>query len=450
MPPATATSNAVTPSWTAPRRHRRMAAVAAVAIVAALLPLAGGAIPGLGALDTPAAASAVGNPPVMGTSRANATDLARWVRSRSGQPWRATVSPERLAEMYISEGQAEGVAGDLAFIQGVIETGWFGFSGRVPGTANNFAGIGATDSTRLYNVFRSARIGVRAQIQHLRAYADPTVTRANLAHRLESPRFDYVVPKGRAPRWGDMGNGNWATDPAYAGKILGLYSDLLTFSGQAGDGNPTGSLDAVRVGALGRVRVVGWAADPDTAGSIRVQAWVDGRLVRSFVAGGSRPDVPRALPQFGPNHGFSRVIQLGPGRQRLCVRAVNTGRGTQSTTLGCQTVTVDSVDPASRNPLGSIDRLNRLASGNVRVAGWSADPDTTRPIRVQVWVDGRLVRTFVALGPRPDVSRALSWAGTNHGFNRVVRISGAPAQVCLVAVNVGLGNANTPLGCRRV
>jgi len=427
-----------------------MAVLAVLAISATLLPVVGGAVPAPGVSGTPAAASAVGNPPVMGTSRASATDLARWVRSRSAQPWRATVSPERLAEMFISEGQAEGVAGDLAFIQGVVETGWFGFSGRVPGSSNNFAGIGATDSTRLYNVFRSARIGVRAQIQHLRAYADPTVTRARLAHALESPRFDLVVPKGRAPRWGDMGNGNWATDPGYAGKILGLYADLLSFSGQAGDGNPTGSLDLVRVGSLGRVRVAGWAADPDTDRSIRVQVWVDGRLARSFVAAGARPDVPRSLPQFGPNHGFSRVLQLGPGRQRVCVRAVNVGRGTQNTTLGCQRVNVTSVDPASRNPVGSVDRTVRLASGNVRVAGWAADPDTTRPIRVQAWVDGRLVRTFVARGPRPDVARTLSGAGPNHGFNRVVRVGRTPAEVCLVAVNVGLGNANTPLGCRRV
>jgi hypothetical protein len=97
----------------------------------------------------------------------------------------------------------------------------------VPPSANNFAGIGATDSTQAYNTFRSARIGVRAQIQHLRAYADPGVTRAKLANPLESPRFDLVQPKGKAPTWGHMGGGNWATDPHYSQKILTLYQDLL-------------------------------------------------------------------------------------------------------------------------------------------------------------------------------------------------------------------------------
>ena len=36
--------------------------------------------------------------------------------------------------------------GDIAFIQGIVETGWYRFTGSVPPSYNNFAGIGATDS----------------------------------------------------------------------------------------------------------------------------------------------------------------------------------------------------------------------------------------------------------------------------------------------------------------
>ena len=40
---------------------------------------------------------------------------------------------------------AEGVAGDLAFAQSIIETGYFNFSARVLPSYNNFSGLGAVD-----------------------------------------------------------------------------------------------------------------------------------------------------------------------------------------------------------------------------------------------------------------------------------------------------------------
>jgi len=39
------------------------------------------------------------------------------------------------------------------------------------------------------------------------------------------------VPKGKATTWNQMGNGNWATDPVYASKILTLYAEAKTFHG---------------------------------------------------------------------------------------------------------------------------------------------------------------------------------------------------------------------------
>ena len=58
-------------------------------------------------------------------------------------------------------------------MQAIVETGWFRFRGSVPPGNNNFAGIGATDTGPAPAAFPDARTGVRAQIQHLRAYADP-------------------------------------------------------------------------------------------------------------------------------------------------------------------------------------------------------------------------------------------------------------------------------------
>ena len=43
------------------------------------------------------------------------------------------------------------------------------------------------------------------------------------------PRFNLVSPKGKAPTWNQMGNGNWATSTTYAGTILKLYSEALAW-----------------------------------------------------------------------------------------------------------------------------------------------------------------------------------------------------------------------------
>jgi hypothetical protein len=171
----------------------------------------------------------------MQRERMSAAEMAAWFRDHEPRStsYRASVPVDELARLFVEEGRAEGVAGDLAFAQSVLETGWFRWPshGQVTPTHNNFGGIGACDGgTCTVARFPSARIGVRAQIQHLRAYADPTVTTANLAYPLESPRFHLVLPKGRAPYWEQFGSGNWATDPAYGSKILTLHRSMLTYA----------------------------------------------------------------------------------------------------------------------------------------------------------------------------------------------------------------------------
>lgn len=173
--------------------------------------------------------------PVMQRDQVSARQIAGWFAANQprGSSYRGPVPVAELAELFISEGRAEGVAGDLAFAQSVLETGWFRWPshGQVSPTHNNFSGIGACDGgTCTVARFRSPRIGVRAQIQHLRAYADRSVTAAKLAYPLESPRFHLVTPKGKAPTWERMGGGNWATDPAYGSKILSLHRSMLAYA----------------------------------------------------------------------------------------------------------------------------------------------------------------------------------------------------------------------------
>ena len=62
----------------------------------------------------------------------------------------------------------------------------------------NFSGIGAVGGGAKGASFPDVRTGIRAQVQHLRAYADSSVTTASLANTVVDPRFTYVR-KGAAP-----------------------------------------------------------------------------------------------------------------------------------------------------------------------------------------------------------------------------------------------------------
>jgi hypothetical protein len=173
---------------------------------------------------------------IMGPARLDARQLAAWINGRQPRPaggYSASVNVETLTQYYIEEGEDEGVTGDVAFAQAVLETGWFRFTGTVPASANNFAGIGAADVNPGPAVFADARTGVRAHIQHLRAYADPTATACAtppLRNPCVDPRFHLVAPKGRAPTWNHLGNGNWASADGYGAKILVLYHEALAYN----------------------------------------------------------------------------------------------------------------------------------------------------------------------------------------------------------------------------
>ena len=212
--------------------RRRLGGTLAVFVVAAALLAACKPNP---APAPPPASPPSGSVSVMGKANIDAARLARWFRGRQPQPagaYGASVPVETLTQLYLEEGAAEGVKGDVAFVQAIVETGWFRFGGSVPASFNNFAGLGATDSNPAPASFPSARIGVRAQIQHLRAYADggaATCTAPPLHNACVDPRFHLVAPKGKAPTWNQMGNGNWATSKTYATSILNLYSEARAY-----------------------------------------------------------------------------------------------------------------------------------------------------------------------------------------------------------------------------
>jgi len=176
----------------------------------------------------------LGGVPVMGDSQLTADQIAAWYQSTNGTPKLSdgTTIPD-LAKIYIEEGAAEHVRGDIAFAQSIVETGSFSVA---PGF--NFAGIGTCDSCDHGYSFPTARDGVRTQIQLLKSYADPDSTAATLANPPEPAlwptpaAYDNFFLKGKVPLWNQMGNGNWATAPDYAASVLTVYMRMIAYAAQ--------------------------------------------------------------------------------------------------------------------------------------------------------------------------------------------------------------------------
>jgi hypothetical protein len=175
-------------------------------------------------------ASTSASSPILGPSRLSAQQLADWVRA-SGHVPRITVPIENLARAYITEGNNAGVRGDVAFAQSILETYWFTFpgGGQLAGHDNNFAGIGACDSCKHGFTFDTARIGVRAQMQALRIYVDPDLTKTTLKQPLVMPKMLNLGFRGKVQTWWDLW-GTWATGAFYGQRVYDIYERMVAFA----------------------------------------------------------------------------------------------------------------------------------------------------------------------------------------------------------------------------
>ncbi|WP_017317480.1 hormogonium tapered terminus morphoprotein TftA [Mastigocladopsis repens] len=130
-----------------------------------------------------------------------------------------------LPKLYREEATIEGVNHDIAFCQMCVETGFLRFGGDIRSEQNNFAGLGAIGGGVEAASFESARIGVRAQIQHLKAYA----SLEPLVQEVVDPRFRFVT-RGIAPSINQL-SGRWAADLEYGNKILAMLKRLYESAG---------------------------------------------------------------------------------------------------------------------------------------------------------------------------------------------------------------------------
>ncbi|MCE1200859.1 MAG: glucosaminidase domain-containing protein [Bacteroidia bacterium] len=128
---------------------------------------------------------------------------------------------ERLADAYVREAALEGVNYDIAFVQMCLETGFLRFNGDVRASQNNFCGLGATGNGEPGMSFPTLEEGVRAHIQHLKAYA----TKEPLNNPPVAGRI-AMVKRGIATDIHQL-TGRWATDPHYGKKIDMLLSRIF-------------------------------------------------------------------------------------------------------------------------------------------------------------------------------------------------------------------------------
>ncbi|MBD2104432.1 N-acetylmuramoyl-L-alanine amidase [Leptolyngbya sp. FACHB-261] len=132
---------------------------------------------------------------------------------------------DELPKLYRQEASIEGINYDIAFAQMCVETGFLKFEGDVKPEQNNFAGLGGVGSGAQTASFETQTLGVRAHIQHLKAYANT----APLVQELVDPRFGFVT-RGIAPLV-DQLSGRWAADPNYGTRIKAVLRQLYESAG---------------------------------------------------------------------------------------------------------------------------------------------------------------------------------------------------------------------------
>lgn len=163
---------------------------------------------------------------IMGKETATVEQMEHYLRKKNPNVPQSVID---MLPLYLIEGEAEGIRGDIAFAQSCLETGNFIFEGSaVTLDQNNFCGMGVTSKGKKGCSFDTPLLGIRAQIQHLKAYA----SKEELVNECVDSRFRYVT-RGCAVyvEWlGQKENPDgkgWATGKGYGNKILSILGNIL-------------------------------------------------------------------------------------------------------------------------------------------------------------------------------------------------------------------------------
>ena len=139
---------------------------------------------------------------------------------------------EEFCKIFYEEAETEGIRVEVAFAQSMKETGFLQFGGDVKVEQFNFAGLGATGNSEAGADFsnygkQGVRMGVRAQMQHLKCYANDKP----LKNECVDPRWgNWLRKKAPYVEWLGINENpykvGWATDKKYGYSIRKMISDL--------------------------------------------------------------------------------------------------------------------------------------------------------------------------------------------------------------------------------
>lgn len=169
---------------------------------------------------------------IIGTSSVTVDQMVSYYNKRYTFPAdtyrdKGADSAEAFFKILKEEAEAEGVRADVLFAQVMLETGGLQFGGDVQPSQCNFGGLGAVGGGAAGETFADVRTGLRAQVQHLKAYASTD----GLNNACVDKRFQYVSRgTARYVEWlaipQNPYGGGWAADADYGTKLLRIMNSL--------------------------------------------------------------------------------------------------------------------------------------------------------------------------------------------------------------------------------
>lgn len=174
---------------------------------------------------------------VITKSTTTVNQMVNYYNAKASYPayYAATDAPDirTFCQMYYDEAMKEGVDPALAFTQSMKETGFLKFTGQVKIEQFNFAGMGVTDASTNGDSYQNVREGIRAHVQHLKAYAVKNPAFANPVVDKRYSSWFAANRSGTAPyiEWLGISENpsgfGWATEKGYGYSILNDYMNQL-------------------------------------------------------------------------------------------------------------------------------------------------------------------------------------------------------------------------------
>ena len=121
-----------------------------------------------------------------------------------------------------------GIRDEIVFAQMMLETGYLSFTGDVSVEQCNFGGMGATGGVS-GSSYLSVADGIKAQVQHLRMYADKNY---KLSGDNKDDRFSqYLIGKIPYVEWLSKSENPygvcWATSPTYKEHLMVKVNEII-------------------------------------------------------------------------------------------------------------------------------------------------------------------------------------------------------------------------------